>query len=208
MKLVAVSDTHGEEHNIEIPKCDIFVHCGDSYINSLLRLNVINEWLGTIDAQHRIIIAGNHDTELERIGRAWCEQLFTNAIYLQDKEVTINGIKFYGSPWCPEFNNWSFMYPRRSLDAKRVWEQIPKDTDILLTHCPPYGILDRNIRDERCGCEVLQRILFDRNIKHHMFGHIHGWGSQSIHQEGTNFYNVSVLNENYNLVYKPTILEV
>jgi len=208
MKIVVISDTHGQECNIKIPKCDIFMHCGDSYINSLLRLNIVNEWLGTIEADHRIIIAGNHDTELELIGQAWCEHLFTNAMYLQDKEVTIEGLKIYGSPWTPLFMSWAFMKPRGSYELRKLWKQIPENLDILITHGMPYKILDHsNYQHEDVGCKILRNAIFRKRPKIYVGGHIHE-AHGHLEKDGINFYNCSVLNEHYKLVNKPVILEI
>jgi len=97
IKIVAVGDTHRQHWELKIPKCDIFIFAGDGEINSLLALHDFNDWLGTIDASiAKIIIMGNHDGYAEEIGKDWCKKLFTNAIYLEDEEITIAGLKFYG----------------------------------------------------------------------------------------------------------------
>ena len=133
--------------------------------------------------------------------------MFTNAIYLENEGCEINGLKFWGSPYTPKFNNWAFMYERCSVEAKKNWSQIPEGLDFLITHCPPYTVLDE-CKDGHQGCEVLQRAVFDKKPKYHCFGHLHLQGGECINQHGINFYNVSVLDEKYKLINKPTVLEI
>jgi len=64
--------------------------------------------------------------------------LLTNCTYLEDSSVTIEGYKIHGSPWTPEFCGWAFMLENEK-DMLKKWKMIPDDTDILITHGPPYG---------------------------------------------------------------------
>lgn len=207
-KIIAVGDTHGKENWLDLPKSDILIHCGDMHITSLQELYHMNEWFGQQDFDYKICIAGNHDTHLERIDKKQCKQLFTNAIYLENDYLEIEGLKIYGSPYTPEFNNWSFMYQRRSKEANDLWKQIPDNLDLLISHGPPYQILDKNQNNENCGCEVLQREVFIKMPKRHLFGHIHGYGHQYIEKERIKFYNTSVLDETYKLTHKITEIEI
>ena len=211
MKICAIADTHGKHWDLKIPKCDIFIFAGDANINSLVDAYDFNAWLGGIEVSTaRIIIAGNHDRYLEEIGQAWCEFLFTNATYLQDKEIEVGGLKIYGSPWTPTFMSWAFMRPRRSQDLKKIWKQMPEDLDILITHGPPYKILDKTVfGGDNCGCEVLVREIYKKHPKYHLFGHIHEcYGNHYDEEINTKFINCSVLDERYNFVNKPTIIDI
>ena len=208
IRIIAISDTHGIHRTLQPISGDILIHAGDMTITSLSALKEINAWFGTLDFKHVICIAGNHDTFLEEIGPAKSKKLFTNAIYLHNESVNLMGKSFYGSPYSPMFNNWSFMYERGSIELKEIWEQIPENLDYLITHCPPYGILDRNLQDLRCGCEILVREIAKKFPLVHIFGHIHMNGGRAISSGGISFYNVSVLNEQYKLTNEPTIIEV
>lgn len=104
MKIFAVADTHIKHRNITVPEGDIFIFAGDM-IDFTNRFNLyvdFNDWLGTISCKYKIIVAGNHD-ELFQKNPAEIRAIFTNCIYLQDEEIVINGVKFYGSPWTPEY---------------------------------------------------------------------------------------------------------
>jgi Icc-related predicted phosphoesterase len=124
---------------------------------------------------------------------------------LFDNDVTIDGIKFYGSPWQPEFHDWAFNLPRgEELAAK--WEKIPDDVDILITHSPAYGILDYAPIGGHVGCEELYRKIAEVKPKIHVCGHIHdGYGQKTM--GGIEFLNASVLNDRYEHAHKPIVME-
>jgi Icc-related predicted phosphoesterase len=109
--------------------------------------------------------------------------------------VTINGFKIWGTPYVPRYGDWAFMKPRSEM-MKKVWDFMPNDTDILVTHTPPQGVLDAtssyiynpeaNIRVktlENVGCKSLAKKVFQIEPKIHCFGHIHG--SKDIYNSGT-----------------------
>lgn len=207
MIICAISDSHGVHRKLEIPKCDIFLFCGDAGITSLDKLNDFNQWLGELDAQHKIITMGNHDGYVEEIGKEWAKQLFTNAIYLENDSCEIMGLKFWGSPFSVLFNNWSFMLPDNEL--KKIWETIPEDTDIVLTHGPAYGILDQvGYHNISQGSVSLRDRLKEVKLKMVFSAHIHEHGSLEYFDGKTRYFNCSVLNDTYHLENKPTIVEI
>jgi Icc-related predicted phosphoesterase len=116
-------------------------------------------------------------------------------VYLLDKMVEIDGIKIYGSPWQPRFYDWAFNVNRGEAIAKK-WELIPENLDILVTHGPPYGMLDDTINGMRVGCEELYKKVVQVKPKYHIFGHIHfGYGMRVM--EDTTYINAASLGENY-----------
>jgi len=207
MKVCLISDTHGKEVWLDLPEGDILIHCGDFQITNLNDLEYANRWFGRQNAKFKIFVPGNHDTGCEHFGKEMCKSLFTNVIYLQDEMVEIKGLRIYGSPFTPEFNRWSFMKERRSKELKEIWAKIPNNLDFLISHGPPYQILDKADSGEHCGCEILQREVFKKKPKYHCFGHIHGQYGQEI-RHGVQFINCSLLNEDYKMVNKPVILEI
>lgn len=144
MRLVVISDTHGLHNIIEgLPDGDVLVHAGD-FMNAGYdpeEIRSFNRWLGEQSFEHRVVCAGNHDRYFE-ISPQRARSILTNAIYLENTDVKIAKVSFWGSPYTPEFLNWAFMYPRGSA-AKRYWDLIPYDLDVLITHGPPFGILDQ-----------------------------------------------------------------
>jgi len=197
IKICAIADSHRNHWNIKVPKCDLFFFVGDAEINGILPLHDFNDWLGVIPAKHKIVVGGNHDSELERIGKEECKRLLTNCIYLENEFIEVGGFKIFGSPFSPEFNRWSFM--RYDNDLKEIWATIPLETEILITHCPPFGILDQVLpRDDSQGSRTLKDRVKDVHPYLHLFGHIHeGFGQYT--DGKTDYYNCSVLDEQYKL---------
>lgn len=190
MKLVLIADTHGRHGSIDIPDGDVLIHAGDfsTWIGTLDELHQFNEFLGGLPHPHKIMIAGNHDFCFER-ENAESRIMLTHAHYLQDDEIEIDGVKFYGAPWQPEFLNLAFNVPRGEA-LRRKWDLIPSDTDVLITHGPPYGIGDRTLSGQHVGCEDLLARVQEIKPRIHVFGHIHeGRGMMEIGE--TTFVNAA-----------------
>lgn len=198
MRLVVISDTHGLHDRIDsLPDGDILIHAGD-FMNSELDLKEIlsfNQWLGEQPFKQRIVCAGNHNRAFENMPEI-ARGLLTNAIYLENDGITIDGVSFWGSPYTPEFMNWAFMYPRGGT-AKRYWDLIPNGLDVLITHGPPHGILDQAAPGlEHLGCGELRKAVDAKKPRIHIFGHIHG-GAGTFENGTTRFVNAAYLNEAY-----------
>jgi len=104
-KIVMISDTHTYHHDLELPDADILFHCGDFTLmgNPLEVLN-FNDWLGTLKQfNHIVVIAGNHDKCVGEDPMFGYKQL-TNAIYLQNSGVDLEGFYIWGSPMTPSFH--------------------------------------------------------------------------------------------------------
>lgn len=172
MKFVLISDTHGLHDYLDVPDGDVLLHAGDcSKSGKHEQIEDFNRFLGELPHPHKIIIAGNHDFGFEQ-RPAETQALITNATYLEDEAVTINGVKIYGTPWQPEFHNWAFNLPRGAA-LKEKWDLIPADTDILITHGPPKNIGDRTFMGKHVGCDELTKRVKEIQPKIHLFGHIH-----------------------------------
>lgn len=198
MRIVVISDTHGLHNRIEgLPDGDVLVHAGD-FMNSGYDPQDIwsfNRWLGEQPFESRIVIGGNHD-RLFQNSPEQARALLTNAIYLENSGASIGDASFWGSPYTPEFLNWAFMYPRGAA-AREYWDQIPDGLDVLITHGPPFGVLDQIAPGgEHLGCEELLRAVENKKPKVHIFGHIHG-GAGTFDNGVTRFINAAYLNESY-----------
>ncbi len=206
MVIVAISDTHGLHASLDIPEGDVLIHAGDlTRLGSLDDVIAFNDFLGTLPHPNKIIIAGNHDLCFEN-HRKVCEGLLTNCIYLQDQEIIINGVKFYGSPWQPWFYDWAFNL-KRGPEIRTKWDLIPEDTDVLITHGPPYGIGDMTIRGEQTGCQDLLEVVEKIKPRVHIYGHIHeGYGITS--NKATTFINASCCDHLYQMVNPPLVFEL
>lgn len=208
MRLVCISDTHGLESTLtSLPSGDILVVAGDFTGNgSSQDIRFFSLWLKKQPFQHKVVIAGNHDTLFEYDPYS-ARAMLKNCTYLEDSGVTIKGVHFYGTPWQPEFMHWAFNLPRgKQLQAK--WDMIPDDTDVLITHCPPFGILDfANYSNAHVGDEDLLARVEKIKSKVHIFGHIHeGYGQ--VEQEGTTFINASICDEYNNVKNPPIVVDI
>lgn len=218
MRVVCVSDTHGRLFRpLVLPEGDVLAVSGDICLHGNLdELRTAAKWLGGSRNQYKeiIVVAGNHDFPFQEHPEEAREILASESIkYLEDQELLIDGVKFYGSPWTPTFFEWAFMKDR-GPEIRAVWEKIPHDTDVLITHGPPMGILDKNaIWGDMCGCADLRDIIFDgrlERLKLVTFGHIHeGYGTWAEPGgEGPIFVNASVCNEAYSPINKPIVVEI
>ena len=213
-KIVCLSDTHNCNEQIAVPDGDILIHAGDATIRGTQ--NEVEEflsWFSQLPHRHKIFVAGNHDWLYETNNHF--ARLLTAKFkieYLQDSFVEIENLKIYGSPWQPRFFDWAFNLMRGTELAEK-WKMIPDDTDVLITHGPPNGILDEVPRKywiENTGCEELRRKvenLAKKNLKLHIFGHIHcGYGQTE--KLGVKFVNASNCDEAYEPTQPPIVLEI
>lgn len=215
MRIVAISDTHSLHNQLEIPKCDLLIHAGDfSGWGKYEDVYFINKWFGELKekgiAKEIILIGGNHDGWLEQFPALAKEEL-KNCTYLNEESYEYGGFKIFGSPYSPEFNNWHFM-ATRGKEIARHWKKIPENTQILIVHSPPYGILDTvEGNGIHLGCEELKkRVDKLKDLKLSVFGHIHtgGYTNNSVEINGVKFVNASVLNEEYEVVFKPIVVDL
>ena len=197
IKIVMISDTHNLHDKIIVPDGDILIHAGDmSMSGTQYEIESFATWFAKLPHERKIIIAGNHDFLFEKIPSI-AETIIrsTNAVYLNDTGYTYKGLKFWGSPVQPWFCNWAFNR-QRGADIKKHWDMVPNDTDILVTHGPPWGIGDQSyLNGDHLGCaDLADRIDKLSNLKLHVFGHIHG--GAGVYPCGRAIsVNASVLNE-------------
>ncbi len=213
-RIVCLSDTHNCNSQIDVPDGDILIHSGDATITGTLHeITLFNEWFGGLPHQYKIFVAGNHDWLFEHDREAAVSLLDLGTIYLQDASIEIEGLKIYGSPWQPRFFDWAFNL-NRGYELAEKWALIPEDTDILITHGPPYGILDlvpRRGWDENTGCEELRKRIEQiaelSRLKLHVFGHIHcGYGGHE--EQDIRFVNASICDEEYSPTNAPIVLDI
>lgn len=201
MHLVAISDTHGLHDQVRVPPCDVLVHAGDFSGHSTTgEARRFLEWLERQPAKRGIVlIGGNHDWVTQRDPELFAKLLRKHApsvTYLCDSGTEIDGVRFFGSPWQPEFCNWAWNLPRGEA-LKQKWDLIPAGTHVLVTHGPARGILDVSGFDgERCGCDDLLAAIQRVKCALHCHGHIHAsFGSCKVGD--TTHINASICDEGY-----------
>ena len=200
---------HNKYKQLVLPPADIIVCAGDmTSVGKEHEIRNFLKWFSGLDQYtYKIFIAGNHDWLYDREGSFARSLTPDNVIYLEDSGVEVMGLKFYGSPVQLEFCNWAFNKTEEQLT--KHWLAIPDDTDILITHSPAYGYLDVvEGRKDHLGSPSLINEIFNRvNCCIHCSGHIHS-GHGTINILGTQFINASILNENYEIEYKPVLIEI
>lgn len=197
MKILHLSDTHGLHHELdELPFADVIIHSGDFTFGGLAQevMDFI-EWFGALPHTHKIFIAGNHD---DCLYQAEIEGLPENTHYLCNSEIRIEGVSFYGIPM--------FMADAIHGEYDKSMNRIPLNTDILITHQPPYGIMDFS-EDVHYGDEVLLSRITVVKPKYHLFGHIHN-NYGTLKSKKTVFVNSAILNNDYKIANKPNLLTI
>lgn len=212
MRIVCISDTHlfherpGFKEQVVIPDGDLLIHAGDgTFTGKPYEVKLWMEWMASLPHQKKVMIAGNHDWLFQKNMTFARSMIPDSIIYLEDDMKEVSGFKIYGSPWTPYFLNWAFNL-QRGHRIREKWNKIPRDTDILVTHGPPMGILDQVPDGEHVGCKDLKDIVRRIKPKLHVFGHIHHGGPNLVKTESTTFVNASVLGEDYRPNISPIVV--
>ena len=218
MRILCISDTHNQHKSIpsrfidnEDGSIDVVIHAGDVSLRGT-RKEILDflYWYDNLPFKHKIFIAGNHDFWFEETSNAEIkkELSFRKSItYLYDSGVEIDGVKFWGSPVQPRFYDWAFN--RAGETIKPHWDMVPSDTNVLVTHGPIRGFLDRTTSGESVGCPYLRdRISELKELNLFVSGHIHeGYGIFET-GNGVKLVNASVLNHRYYMTNEPIIVEI
>lgn len=191
MRILHLSDTHGLHSQIgRLPEADVIVHSGDftHYGTEKECLDFLN-WFIALPYKHKIFVVGNHDLCLYDADNI--EDLPANIHFLQDRGVTVDGVRFYGT---------GFMHYRA----------IPPDTQVLVTHEPPLGILDREESlgiGEYGNTEIRKQVAELPTLRLHLFGHSHnGYG---LYQEnGITFSNGALMAYDIRIEREPRMIEL
>jgi predicted phosphohydrolase len=194
MRIVCISDTHGNHERMRVPGGDVLIHAGDlTNMGTGEEIEAAMHWLSQLPHRHKIAIAGNHDWLFQNDPKSAALLIPPEVHYLEDCGCALAGLNFWGSPVQPRFMDFAFNRERGD-DINRHWQMIPVGTDVLVTHAPPYGGLDRIGNTERGGCEMLRRRVLEVQPRLHVFGHLHdGYGSEF--WGPTRLVNASICNE-------------
>lgn len=211
MIIDCISDLHGARPVLQ--GGDLLIIAGDLTAKDTPEEHkVMLNWMGMQDYDEVFFIAGNHDGHYVNQGQFvfYGDKSFVYYIFDSYMEFWSHkekrGVKVYGSPWTPTFCNWHFMKDRGE-PIRMMWDNIPNDTDILVTHGPPHGILDRNSEGKSVGCHDLKKAISRIKPKYSIFGHIHeGYGEYE--DETTKYINCAHCDEYYIPHRKPVRIEI
>jgi len=203
MKIIAISDTHSKHRSLKLPEGDMIIHAGDSTKEGT-EDEVINFlwWFSTLKFKYKIFIAGNHDFFFDGQNEKYLSGILPKGIiYLNDSGVVIEGINIWGSPITPWLYDGAFNR-NNGKNISKHWKLIPPTTDILITHGPAYGILDKNRVSSSVGCRSLKRVINKIQPKLHIFGHIHESYGQ-INTGNTTFINACLTDAEDEIINQP-----
>jgi Icc-related predicted phosphoesterase len=231
MKILATSDLHGNLKDLNFEKIDIAIFAGDFaelkgggkwhwYDQKKWIMKKLMPMIENNPQTQFCIVPGNHDMIMDKnMTNLYPDINFEikwskNVHILIDKLVEINGLKIYGTPWIPIINfRWAFESDNKKLKEK--FNLIPKDVDILITHTPPHisndCMIDRSIQwggYEAFGSSELAEAIFEKEPKYAFCGHIHSGTHECVEFNKTKIYNVSRVDERYEIAYEPTIIEL
>lgn len=174
MKFACVSDTHGKHWEIEVPPCDVFIHCGD-YAKRNTRAELLDfaKWMSNVKATKKIYVPGNHDKLMLQDENQVSFENESGARCLAPDIAIFDGFDFWGCPYLPVYANKVWPWARTAHEREDWWKQVPTVCDILVTHCPPLGILDNEPHRRSKGCESIRAYVERFPPRVHCFGHKH-----------------------------------
>lgn len=197
MNILHLSDTHGCHRQLQdLPEADVVVHSGDfCMVGSEAEAIDFLNWFCDLPYAHKVFICGNHD---DCLYGANIDGLDPNVHYLCNSGIEIDGVKFYGVPM--------FMGDCVTDRQAKNISKIPKDTDVLITHNPAYGILDFD-DGINYGDEQLLSKVMEIPLQLHLFGHIHSQHGITT-EHGITFSNGAIMAHDYTTFNMPNLLEI
>ena len=211
MRICIISDKHNHPlRNMNLPDADVLLHAGDwTGHGSLVEVEQFNNYCGQVKDKFKygiLCCAGNHELGVEA-NYTLSKSLLTNVSMLTDEAIEIEGVKFWFSPFSKWFFGWAWnLHPGKELEDK--WNQIPEDTNVLITHGPPKFMLDTLPSGEAAGdLELYNRILQLENLRLHGFGHIHAAHGVKTSVSGMVYANASICTESYKATNKPLLFD-
>ncbi len=215
LKTWVISDTHNKHMFLNIPDVDMVIHAGDfggQRNPSMNKNEVLNflEWYKSLThIKYKLLCAGNHDTSIEA-GLVKRSDIHESITYLEHESTIIEGLKIWMSPYTPSFGvGWAYNVPRNRLE--QYWKDIPLDSDIIVTHGMPKGILDLAHYDMQfTGCKSLLNKVMEIQPQLYIGGHIHEEGGRMLQIANckTKFINASVLDLDYKLVNNGFVIDI
>jgi len=218
LKIVCLSDTHNQLNQIKIPKGDILIVAGDwTYFGHQNELQKFGNHLRKLPHDTKLIIPGNHDITLDekhtlyhKDAISWIK-LDRNTILGINEIVTIRNLRIlcvsYINP-IGLYNRWGFERDEQAqsdfYNKIKTHDMILEGpVDIVVSHSPPFGIMD----EENYGSRPLLEFIQQVRPKYHIFGHCHdGHGKQII--DGITYINSASCTREYKATNKPIVFEI
>jgi len=206
LTIVALSDTHELHRETDVPDGDLVIHAGDftMFSKSAAVILDFNDWLAELPHRWKICIPGNHEFFLESDHSR--RKLISNATILINEGIEILGLRIWGSPTTPLYGGAFGLSSER--DRVRLYSQIPAGTHVLISHTPPFSILDQTPGSEHnAGCRQLLDAVIRVKPMLHVFGHVHG-GYGTLSTPDTLFMNVALMGQYGDLANRPVVVRL
>jgi Icc-related predicted phosphoesterase len=210
MDITCVSDLHG--FYPKLSSGDLLIIGGDlTATHSEKEMEDFLDWLSVQKYRKKILIAGNHDSMLnESVSYGMLCKIEEVCDYLLDESVEFEGLKIWGSPWTRWFDGinpkCTAFVLKTEEELNEKWALIHEDVDILITHGPPFAILDQTSKGEQVGSTTLLLKHLERlRPRLWVMGHVHeAYGRDGPYNWNKTLYiNASHVNEHYKPVNKP-----
>lgn len=214
MKIWLFSDTHHRHGWLDVPEgIDMALCSGDVGETKLAAINANEvgdfiEWFKVLPIKHKIFTPGNHDTSIER--NYFRDYDFGDVTMLIHEAIEIEGLKIFASPYSPSFGD-GWAYNKRRDKLHEYWQDIPNDTDILLTHTPPQGVCDITQDGLQVGCAALFKRVLQVQPRIHLFGHIHecaGWRAHRPETPNTMYVNGCIFDLRFQQKHNGVVVEL
>ncbi len=228
-RIVCMSDTHDEYSQLvmrnkagdtftTVPHGDLLLHAGDAATSpqrAMEDLRRLNYFLESLEIPEQIFVPGNHDLPfdlaskrekaLRAVSHPHVALGWKHPSALKVVNTPIGPLKVYGEPRQPWFYSWAFNWPRDRM--RELWDEVPSDVDILVTHGPPLGAGDLTTNGKNVGCEFLREWIERVQPRLVVCGHIHnGYGIYMIGK--TIVVNASICNERYQGINPPIVINL
>lgn len=141
---------------------DLILSCGDLKSRYL-------QFLVTMGRAPLLYVHGNHDVTYDRDPPEGCD-------CIEDKLVTVNGVRILGLGGCPVYNGGPHQYSERQMTWRirrlgwKLWRA--GGVDIVVTHSPAKGYGDGEDYAHR-GFEAFLPLLDRYKPRYMVHGHVH-----------------------------------
>lgn len=182
IRIACISDTHSQEEDVVVPEADLFAFAGDAltFSHGKRQFEKFRDWIASAPCKDKVLVGGNHDVYIQK-NKGQMETLLPGVKYLEDTKVVVgpgDGVIVYGAPWTCA-NNMFYLSSAFSLPGDKLgekWRGVPAGIDILVTHSPPWDVLDKNGSGKHTGGKFLRDEIAERiHPKIHIFGHNHNF---------------------------------
>lgn len=201
VRIVHISDTHERHEALTIPNCDVLVHTGDilfagrkqSLQLQINKLRKFDMWMGKSPSRHRVVVAGNHDSVVERLERgdgSQVKEVFAHSLLLHNKSISIMGLQFGGTPYSEGLSR-NRAYQGSEIRDSALLNLRDTDVDVLLSHSDDIQPAHINIKP-----------------KLWLWGHHHNRRGFSMLDGGVLSLCSSVMDRHYRPSHPPTVVDL